>query len=306
MTAFLKSAGTAVLIAAAIQSFTVGVLAPKLPREVCRPGVRETRSLTLPKSRLVSIENVDGAITVTTHERDVDAVDVNVYFRAYTPSSETKTIAEQYLKGLLKVDSGDEEIRLVTEPGPRPDEVDLCADYTVTVPEGTDIQVAVTNGNVRIGPGCGRVEVTGNISDVDILDPQGVVEARSNIGRIGVVEASENTRLKTVNGNIVATMKGGSLEAATTNGHVYATLTRPEVIACDLTVMNGNITLVMSKDCSARIDASTQRGTVTSAVLAQGQSAQGSRELRDVIGAGRTSLTMRSLNGNIWISRIGP
>jgi len=184
--------------------------------------------------------------------------------------------------------------------------VDLCADYAVTVPEGTDIRIAVTNGNVRIGPGCGEVEVAGNISDVDILDPQGAVEVRSNIGRIGVVGASETTWLKTVNGNIVATSEGGSLEAATTNGHVYATLTRPDVLACDLTVMNGNITLVMAKDGSARIDARTQRGTVTSTTATQDQAAQGSRELHEVIGAGRTALTMQTQNGNIWISRIGP
>ena len=41
MVTFLRSATTAVCIAAAIQCFTVGYLAPRIPLQVCRPYVEQ-------------------------------------------------------------------------------------------------------------------------------------------------------------------------------------------------------------------------------------------------------------------------
>lgn len=304
MSNFLRSMGIAVFVAAAIQSFTVGVLAPRLPREVLRPGVQDLRTLTLPKARLVQINNADGAVTVNVHERDVDAIEVTADIRAYTQTYTTKAVAEQYVKTLISVDATPDTITMVTEPEERPDVVDLRVDYSLKVPEGTNIRIVGTNGNVWIDKGCGEISVLGNNTDIEILGAHAPVTAKSTNGRIRVYDAAAPATLETVNGSIYANMLGGELKATTTNGHVYATLMDKDVKACDLTVMNGGITLVMPEGISARVDAATGHGTVRSEFVLQEQGGvQRPREVHGAIGDGHARLTLNSLNGDIWITR---
>lgn len=298
----IRSTMTAAFIAVAVQAFTVGVLAPNLPREVCRPEVVDARTLTFSKVPLVKIMATDGAVSVGTYE--LEEIQVRADIRAYTQSSATKPVAEQYLATLLQTNVGIDVLEIMTEPMDRPDEMDLRVDYTVTVPKGTNISVSGTTGNVRIGPGCGKVMVDGNFTDIYITEPQGEVTAHSIVGRIDVTDAVESADLKTVNGAIVASMRGGILKAATTNGNIYTTVVDPKVKACDLTVMNGNITLVMSEGCSAEVSATTGRGMVTSELPLEGMDGvQRRREMHGTIGQGQTKLSMSSLNGRISITR---
>lgn len=304
MNGILRSTATALFIAAAIQSFTVGVLAPRLPREVCRPGVRDTRSMTLPKVRTLGITNADGAISISTHPRDVDAIEISADIRVYTQNAEQKLLAEEYLASLIQVEQEDNLLRVVSEPQERPDGLDLRVDYKVMVPEGTHINVTGTFGNVWISRGCGDISVVGNNTDIDIQEPIGKVAAKSTNGRIRVYDAAGETRLETVNGSIFANMRGGDLHAATTNGHVYATLLEPDVESCDLTVTNGGITLVMAEGFSAAIAAVTGRGTIQSDLeFQEEEGTQRLRELRGILGDGKTRLSLQSLNGDISITR---
>lgn len=304
MNGIMRSTATALFIAAAIQSFTVGVLAPRLPREVCRPGVRDTRSMTLPKVRTLDITNADGAINISTHPRDVDAIEISADIRVYTQNAEQKLLAEEYLASLIQVEQEDNLLRVVSEPQERPDGLDLRVDYKVMVPEGTHINVTGTFGNVWISRGCGNISVVGNNTDIDIQEPIGKVAAKSTNGRIRVYDAAGETRLETVNGSIFANMRGGGLHAATTNGHVYATLLEPDVESCDLTVTNGGITLVMAEGFSAAIAAVTGRGTIQSDLeFQEEEGTQRLRELRGILGDGKTRLSLQSLNGDISITR---
>ena len=107
-----------------------------------------------------------------------------------------------------------------------------------------------------------------------------------------------------MNGSIYATVADGGLRATTANGNIVATLVKPAVKTCDLTAMNGGITLLMAADCSAEVDASTGRGTVRSELPVTAPTGQTKRrELRGRIGAGETRLNLNSLNGNISIAR---
>ena len=177
-------------------------------------------------------------------------------------------------------------------------------DYRILVPEGTDIGAVSMNGNVRVGPGCGNIRIKGNYADIDIAESSGTVVAKTVTGRIEVSGAKKATTLETVNGRVYATRASGALEASTTTGDIYVTLAGTEVDACNLTVMNGDITLVMSQAGSARVQASTGRGAISSDFsLEQSEGVQRRRELRGVIGAGRTELTLESLNGSIRLTR---
>jgi len=302
MGVFVRSSLAAAVIAAAIQCFTVGVLSPKFSLELCRPGAERLAQLHFEDAEAVELSNADGAVHVATHEGR--GLDVTAQIRAYTASSDTQPLAEEYVKRLVEAQQTGGKVSIVTEPHDRPDGVDLRVDYRLKVPQGTAITVDGSSGNVYIGEGCGAVSVDGNNTDIDIQYPTGTVQATTANGRIDVAGASQETHLETVNGSIYVNMLSGSLRASTANGNIVAGLEESALEICDLTAMNGGITLVAPPSCSAEVYAMTGEGSITSDLPVNTLDGVNKRhELRGALGDGRMQLTMNSLNGNIWIKR---
>ena len=103
---------------------------------------------------------------------------------------------------------------------------------------------------------------------------------------------------------LISTVQGGSLWASTTNGAIVARVLKPDVARCNLSSLNGGITLSLAQGCSARTDASTERGMVRSDVPVQyTEGGNRRRHLRGDIGDGLTKVSMETTNGSIWIKR---
>jgi hypothetical protein len=301
MGTILRSTTTAILIAAAVQFLTLG-FAPKLPRGVCSPDIEETRTQVLAARSQVRLINTDGAIHVST--ADIHDIKLEARIRAYVNASGEEGAVRDYVSGLVSITEEPDAVVIVTEPEERPDAMELEVIYTLTVPRSTDLDIEVSNGNVYVGKGCGRVDVRGNNAGIYITEPEGAVHARSIIGRVEVYGAPAATTLETTNGNVYAEMLKGALRASTTNGSIDAQVLDPEVNWCDLTTKNGRITLSLAETCSAFVNAKTSRGTVSSAMEVSPLSgSQKRRELFGIIGAGRTKVNMSALNGNIEITR---
>jgi len=297
-----RSVTLAAAIAASIQCFTVGFLAPYLPREVCRPMARASRTFALPASRRLHVSNADGTVRIASSPGDTVSVVADI--RAYVPSREMHEAAQAYIETLLADELDGDTLTLRTEPGQRPDAIDLRVDYAIRMPEGTDVVVEGINGNVDISEGAGRVTVLGSNTDVHIGRPLGPVEVATTNGRIRLYDAPADASLVTVNGSIYVHMLGGSLKASTTNGHIVAHLLSDQVEACDLNATNGGVTLAMLDDCAATVNASTLRGVIRSDFpIAGDECSVRRRSLQGAIGGGGTALSLHSLNGNIWLAR---
>lgn len=292
---------SATLTALVIQGVCVGLLAPFLPRELCRPGVHSTRILKFPAAKSLEIDNADGEVYVTTVPGDT--IEVRAEVQVYGDSEKTGEL-DAFQKTLIQATEADSVLRLNTESVDRPDSVELLVDYTVTVPPRTNLRIRGNSGNVRIGENCGDVAIEGNNRDIHISRPQGSVQAKSMNGRIQVYDAQGRTDLETVNGKIYVHMQGGALSAKTTNGNIVASLLDDDIGSCDLNSLNGGITLVLSERSSANVNAATARGVIRCDVAvdhSQGKFRR--RVLNGRIGAGQTQLVMNSMNGNIWIAR---
>ncbi|HOQ90260.1 MAG TPA: DUF4097 family beta strand repeat-containing protein [Candidatus Hydrogenedentes bacterium] len=297
-----KSVITAALIAVAIQIFCVGILAPNLPREVCRPGLLETRQFNLPASQALNIVGKNGAVRIMANQTDVFSVVAEI--RAYTRYASDAPTASEYLSHLFQVDRQGEITRLVVEPSDAPDVVDIRVDLQVTVPEGTDVAVDIINGNIWVEGAAGDVAVEGNNSDIQVSGPSGAVAAKTTNGRIVVHGARAETTLETANGSINVQMLGGALQASTITGNITLRLMSEDVEACDLTSLNGSITLFLKESCSAVLSASTVRGTVDldpTFVVRDGEIRR--RMVRGTLRDGRTKLSLNSMNGNIVLQR---
>ncbi len=298
----IRSAVTAIFIALAIQVFTVGILAPRLPREVCRPGIQTERSFRLNNAPVLHLVNNDGAVRINTREEQKDIL-VTARIRAYTDNAEAQDIALNYISTLFHIEETLEIVTLITEPGIRPDPIDLRVNYLISAPPNLDIAVDVANGNVWIEEGCNNISIEGNNSDIEVLGPNGAVNIKTINGRIRAFDCLSDTTLETVNGSIHATLLSGLLQASTTTGAITATLLDNKVTGCDLTSLNGSITLVMPEQHSAKVNANTARGVVRTDLPIATRGIQKRRLLHGTLGTGDTAVSMNSMNGDIWIQR---
>jgi len=302
MKSIVKSILLAGAIAAVLLLFAIRAVAPTLPRVVGRPAIEQTRSFSWPGAQRFVLVNHDGAVRVWSHADDDIAVEAAI--RIYVTQSGKPDRAADYAEALFDVTADEAQVKVVTEPGERPDSLEMRVDYDVFVPAGTDVEVVSANGNVHVASGCGKVAVQGHNADIFVKNPEGMVTAQTTNGRINVVDAPDGAALKTVNGNIYAHMLGGKIAADTTNGLIVTYLLDAAVEGAELNSMNGGITLVMDERCSGMVDARTMHGGIRSDFAIDTSSGvQRRHHLRGDIGSGRALLNMQTLNGNIWLAR---
>lgn len=138
--------------------------------------------------------------------------------------------------------------------------------YRVLVPRGTDLTLEATNGGVTVA-GVG-----------------GAVEARSTNGGIQIEGAAGPVRVRSTNGGIRASLTSGT--ALDQDMELHTT--------------NGPVTLTLPAGVSARLNASTSNGGISSDIplTIQGQSR---RQLRGVMGQGGPEIRVSTTNGPIRI-----
>ena len=304
MAKFLRSAGTAATLAAALLLLGIEVIAPRLPPYAGPADLRASRSLTLPASNTLRLDNSDGAIRVMTTAGATE-VQVDVEIKMYALNSRADLPAlERYLETLVSVESDAGDLTITTEPLKRPESMALQVAYTVHVPPGTNIDITGSNGNIWVAEGCGEVRVHSGNADIEILGPRGAVIAQSVNGRIRVVDATKSATLQTVNGNILAQVRDGVLEASSINGTIKTRVLGPSVSGCVLNSENGSIEVLLDGEVSFTVDASALRGSVRTEFPIEGAGGRRvTRTLRGTVGEGKTKLNLTTGNGSIWLLR---
>jgi hypothetical protein len=293
---------TAALIAASVLAFSIGVLSPVVPPYVGKPDVERQLHLKWPAKPILRLKNNQGAITVIPGNGKEIVADVRV--RGYQRSEDNSDRCYKYLSNLMHVQDTGGMLQVVAEPDERPDDLELLVDITLAVPKDTDLEIKSNSGNIWVGSGCRNVNIRGRNTDIEIDNASGNVLANSTNGRIRVLGAQRDVNVETINGNVYAHMRGGSLQASTMNGAIVTRVLGPDVRYCQLTAQNGGITLVLNNECTAFVEAKTERGLIRSDFSVDtSHGVSHSRHLEGNIGSGRMYLSMETLNGNVTISR---
>jgi hypothetical protein len=289
------------MMAGLVLAFTTFVIAPKAPRGIgLLADFKHTTEREWSGVGRVSLVNEDGLVLVRPATGNV--VRMVAKIKVWAEDSASLALAENHMASLIAATNQDGLLRIVAEPEERPDPVNIRVDFTLYVPEGTDVEIGVASGNLIIGKGCGDVVVRGSNTDIHVSAPAGSVAASTLNGRIVVEEVARNCHLDTVNGSIWAYMQGGELRAETTNGSIHAWLSGPAIEGCDLTSRNGGITLGLRKVGSVQISARTRRGRIrTGFPVDTSAGIKGRRRLEGTIGEGGVPLKLTTLNGNIAI-----
>jgi len=159
--------------------------------------------------------------------------------------------------------------RLSTE-GPRTrGRTSWSVSYRIQVPVGTELDLSTTNGGIS---------VTG---------VRAAVEVRSTNGGIRLEDVEGSVRARTTNGGVQAFFSPGAALQHDT----------------DLQTTNGAVSLHLPAGVSARIEASTRNGGITTDFPITVEGRLG-RNLSGVLGEGGPEIRIRTTNGAVRIRRI--
>ncbi len=295
----LRSLVAAALMAVAVYAFTIGVLAPLLPRAIGAPDLEVVHRQTLPAAGHIEVTGANGPIRIRTHADP--GIVIEATMRAYLQRNSEPAEARRTLEHSVTVESATDSARITVAAPDSPPFLAVETALAVTVPQGASVELENRNGNVWAGAGCGPLTVRGGNADIEIQDPDSDVFVETTNGRIRVVNASGQTVLHTVNGNVYAHVSGGTLDAETVNGTVVARLLSPAVSACRASTGNGGVVLNVPQGYSAQIAAETARGRIRCDLPEVRQTTTGTNRLDATVGSGEARAELATLNGNILI-----
>lgn len=127
------------------------------------------------------------------------------------------------------------------------------------------------------------------------------VEVANTNGTIRVSDVVGSHELETTNGKIEVSRCGGSLDASTTNGSIHAELVKVAKGApLRFTTTNGAIEVKVPSDLAANVDAENTNGSIHSDLPVATTHFE-RNSLHGTINGGGTSLRLRTTNGGIAI-----
>jgi DUF4097 and DUF4098 domain-containing protein YvlB len=120
-------------------------------------------------------------------------------------------------------------------------------------------------------------------------------------GNIDIQNFRNNVVSSVVNGIVNATDITGNLNISLTNGTISGKVFLPENGACDLSLVNGNISLLVPRTLSASVSASVTIGTVSVTNLPITYTTNTRIAVVGVAGGGKGAIRLSSVTGVVQL-----
>jgi len=235
------------------------------------------KNVPVESATLLSIENRNGSIEITTWDKD--EIGITAYKKVRAGSRDDAIELMEQLQIVIEVH--DDEIEVFTEyPDRRRGKkggffswlmgnswnTSYSVSYEIKVPEKFD------------------------------------VNARSTNGRVEALDCNGKIRLETTNGKVIADNVSGSVRCSTTNGSINVSLLevndREEM---NFSSTNGSISLYLPEDIDADIKARTTNGGINCDLNVTEQYSRSKKKFDAVINDGGTYIYIKTTNGSINI-----
>lgn len=223
----------------------------------------------------------NGAITINGAQVSECNVTAKIEARAIDDEDAQKVAEET--KVTLKPDGNGLIIKIARPSNMRNRSVSVSLD--ITTPNQTSLELVTHNGGVKI------------------TDIEGRITATTHNGGITSENTTGTTRLKTHNGPVACRDMSGDAQLNSHNGSVKAYYSEAAPSVCDIsmTTHNGGIELVTPPDFSAKIDASTNNGSIDTNIAITVIGKVSKSRLTGTIGTGKGKLHLETHNGSIKI-----
>jgi hypothetical protein len=251
------------------------------------------RTFDLAPGGTLTIDNQNGRVTVEGWDQPRARVQIVRVVRATDAEK-----AEAYLRALrAEIDVGGNRLTITSRYPKRKESVgfwDLIGQriasaqihYYVQVPRETRLNLATTNGPVRVRGTRGDLQTETTNGGIDISSVVGAVAAHTTNGSIELSDVDGTAKGETTNGGVTAVLRGlegGGVDLATTNGSIEVYLPDPLRASLDATTTNGKVYVSFPL---------TTQGVMTS------------KSVRGTIGGGGAKISLLTTNGNIDVRRL--
>ena len=247
----------------------------------------------------VNVRNKSGAITIKSWNRP------EVLVVANHASDKTEVDAEQMGNRI------DVITHLVTQ-NVKPEE--LGADYEITVPEETDLQIRNDAGLVRVERVSGELTFDTVAADVDLREVANLLLVRTITGSLACVRCAGRIEVSSVSGNFrFVEPVSNNVRAVTTSGKIYFDGGFQSGGTYILKSYTGEIEMLFSESDSFELNASSQNGKVENEATLkplehQRRPAAESRFLGSSFGIfnqGQARVQLSSFSGTIKVRKRG-
>ena len=175
---------------------------------------------------------------------------------------------------------------------------------TVTVPRGTRLHATSGNGNVSLTARVAEARIKSGNGKLNVSRVTGWVEASSGNGDVSIADVGGAVSAHSGNGDVSIGTTNGPVSATTGNGDVLVSmdrLTGDEDM--EFTSGNGRIEVVVPADFSARVEANTGHGRISTDFPITIEGKLSPTRLRGTIGNGGRRLRMSTGNGSMEIRK---
>ncbi len=253
---------------------------------------------------LVSIDNVNGSITVTIWGENRVAIEIEEKVKADS-QSEAAMIAQE-IKWVGERRGSTLEIR--ADYGRYEDDNKRHNKYASTLevrlPARLALRLDTVNGGIKAPHMAGNIEFDTTNGSINADGTDGDASLDTTNGTITVGKVNGRVNADTTNGEIKLMSVGGSIEANTTNGGIYAVI--PGALAGDVTLdtTNGAIELIVGPGSNCEIKADTSNGKIRDYLPATRFKAEYNKRhnyMRGTLGSGGHRVLLDTTNGSITI-----
>ncbi len=120
-------------------------------------------------------------------------------------------------------------------------------------------------------------------------------------GNVDIQNFRNTVTSSVVNGIVNATDISGSINVTVTNGTINGKVYLPENGSCALTLVNGNVSLLVPRTLSASVSASVTLGTVSVTNLPIAYTTNTRTSVVGVAGGGKGTVRLSSVNGVVQL-----
>ncbi len=200
-------------------------------------------------------------------------------------TSQSREDAAAYLRHLeVRVSDSREEVLVKTIQPNDTHGRTLEVVYHLRLPAAWQVQVKNVNGNVR----------------VDSLQQQAKINLAN--GNVELYEISGTATAALTNGNLVMRGLHGNVSGELINGNILVATTLVPNGVCELSTVNGIVSLQIPKTTSAELEAKVSNGTINLSGLTLQVAASSPQTLRGRLGAGEGRIALATVNGNILVA----
>ncbi len=279
-----------------------------------------SRSVTVPAGPTIDVHTFNGSISIVPGSDGTVAAQVT---RTGQGASKDEALADaQKIAVSLTVQGSTATLTATYTPSPDRVTGSRGAAAVVTVPAGSTVKLATSNGTISVRGVSGLVTAATTNGRVTVDDAAAAVAIESTNGPVTVHGQATGVRVRTTNGGITVGGPAGVVDLQTTNGAIEVTAAREAAVTTQTSNgritfggtlasgvasfrnSNGPVSISLPSAAAFELNASTSNGKVHTEFPITLTGAASDHELHGTVGSSpAVHITASPSNGDVSITR---